>query len=685
MASYLQRLRVANLVSDAAWGAWVAPVVRATGLTKPAALPLIVEAVAGLRPGHFERDHAALPHHPDGTRCGNCATGLDERFACVRCHPGQRVAQGSHDGPRVCAKHMMWVGPGTAPEQQHVVGVDALRADRMYRRLRRQGLLDAQRLAEVVGCLEVWEASSDVTLTSVSRFTLAVRLAKIALHPHAIDALASHDSDAAIRYSRLASDAERIVGTDDCIVLIDALWLLVRAAGHHDQDEPHAFVCTPKPENVDERAELEQLRSSFYPRGLHLHMSQFVSTDVAGTRQSRAKKGISNNYVCSRGHRFNQTLQQLRRVKKAVGCRVCANKEALQGFNSLADTHPHLSRFWHPSANGDLRPETVVAGSDTEVMWTCDEGHEYPMVILDKAKRNAGCSVCSNHRVDPRVNAFSVTHPAAAATWHPDRNGDLTPNDFTSGSSREMWWRCEEEGHDFPMTIYYRCRGDKCQVCTRKRAHPTTSFAATHPRAASRWHPTKNGTVLASDVLFGTKKKYWFLCEEEGHHYEAPVITQSRGGGCNICTGRVVDEQNCMRTLRPDLAREFHPTANGSLTPDNTYASTYKKIIWVCEHGHDWSATGLNRAKGTGCPFCANFSCWTGWNDMATTRPDLAADWDWDMNGELDPTTVMAGTGKRIAWKCATCSHRWPARGNDRVRGSGCPECFRTKPRRRQR
>lgn len=682
--NYLRRLRAANLVSDIAWGSWVGPALHATGRAKHEGLPLIVEAVAGMRAGHFERDRAALPHHPDGTRCGNCVTGLDQRFACVRCHPRQFIAQGPHDGPRVCAKHMMWVGPGTTPEQQLVVGLDALRADRLYRRLRRKGLLDAHRLEEVGECLGAWEAASDWTLDPATRFILAVRLAQRVLSPKAIDSLASPATDAHTRYLRLASDVEGIVDSADCVVLVDMLFLLVRAAGHQNRADPHSFTCTSKDANVDEREELDQLRSSAFPRGRHLHISQFVSADMAGTRRARAKRGALNNYVCARGHRFATTAKQLRTVKKAVGCRVCANKEALHGFNSLVDTHPHLVRFWHPTANGDLRPENVVAGSDSDVTWTCDYGHQYEMLVLARTRKGRGCPVCSNHRLDPSVNAFSLTHPSAAATWHPDRNGDLTPDDFVFGSSREMWWRCEN-GHDFKMTIYYRCRRDKCKYCARKLAHPMTSFAVTHPQAASRWHPTRNGTVLASDVLAGTRKKYWFLCEEMNHHYEAPVLTQARGHGCNICTGRVVDEQNSMRTTHPELAREFHPSANGSLTPDNTLAGTYKTIIWLCENGHRWPATGKNRVKGTGCRYCTNHSCWAGWNDMATTHPHLLSDWDWDNNGDLRPQELIAGTSTPIAWRCAACNHRWSARGNDRARGAGCPECFKKGPRRRWR
>jgi hypothetical protein len=57
---------------------------------------------------------------------------------------------------------------------------------------------------------------------------------------------------------------------------------------------------------------------------------------------------------------------------------------------------------------------------------------------------------------------------------------------------------------------------------------------------------------------------------------------------------------------------------------------------------------------------------------LATTHPYLATEADgWD------PTEVVAGTNKKLNWKCNN-GHKWIATGNDRKNGKGCPSCSRT-------
>ncbi len=60
---------------------------------------------------------------------------------------------------------------------------------------------------------------------------------------------------------------------------------------------------------------------------------------------------------------------------------------------------------------------------------------------------------------------------------------------------------------------------------------------------------------------------------------------------------------------------------------------------------------------------------------MSMSRPDLAADFHPTMNGHLTPDDVVAGTGKRLQWKCSKCSHEWSDTGNNRVRGRRCTFC----------
>lgn len=193
------------------------------------------------------------------------------------------------------------------------------------------------------------------------------------------------------------------------------------------------------------------------------------------------------------------------------------------------------------------------------------------------------------------------------------------------------------------------------------------------------WHESRNGDLTPWDVFPGSLAKVWWRCEN-GCEYDGAIAKRVEGIGCRYCSNRAVSNKNSMRATRPDLAAEFHPWKNGERTPDNVVAGTSHRLWWLCiPNGHDWDVSGDNRVRqGTGCPYCSNKKVWGGFNDMATTRPDLAADLHRSRNGELTPQDVVAGTGKRLWWECQNCGHEWPATGDSRAnRGRGCKKCSR--------
>jgi hypothetical protein len=53
--------------------------------------------------------------------------------------------------------------------------------------------------------------------------------------------------------------------------------------------------------------------------------------------------------------------------------------------------------------------------------------------------------------------------------------------------------------------------------------------------------------------------------------------------------------------LRPilRLAKQWHPTKNGKLTPSDVGAGSTKKVWWKCNKGddHEWVASIVNRKK----------------------------------------------------------------------------------------
>ena len=84
--------------------------------------------------------------------------------------------------------------------------------------------------------------------------------------------------------------------------------------------------------------------------------------------------------------------------------------------------------------------------------------------------------------------------------------------------------------------------------------------------------------------------------------------------------------------------------------------------------------------RGSGCPCCLNKVIVKGFNDLATTHPNLLKDWDYNKN-LLKPDEIPAGTGKKIFWKCNVCGFEWEAVCTSRARGAGCPHCAKQKKR----
>ncbi|MBM6921517.1 zinc-ribbon domain-containing protein [Phocea massiliensis] len=90
----------------------------------------------------------------------------------------------------------------------------------------------------------------------------------------------------------------------------------------------------------------------------------------------------------------------------------------IKGKNDLATLSPHLAKEWHPTENGNLKPEDITVGSNKEVWWLCPEGHFYLMAVNQQAKRNYGCPYCSGHRALKGVNDLATTYPDLVQEWN---------------------------------------------------------------------------------------------------------------------------------------------------------------------------------------------------------------------------------------------------------------------------
>ena len=112
------------------------------------------------------------------------------------------------------------------------------------------------------------------------------------------------------------------------------------------------------------------------------------------------------------------------------------------------------------------------------------------------------------------------------------------------------------------------------------------------------------------------------------------------------------------------------------IAPNQLLTNTGIKVWWKCSKGHSWENRLKDRInKFSRCPFCSNHRAWPGFNDLLTFYPEIAAEWDYEKNGDLRPENVTKSSGRTVFWKCKR-GHEWRASVCGRTQNrSVCPEC----------
>lgn len=264
--------------------------------------------------------------------------------------------------------------------------------------------------------------------------------------------------------------------------------------------------------------------------------------------------------------------------------------------------------------------------------------------------------------------------PQAVAEWNYYRNDPSRDPWEPRGTSFKAWWTCDA-GHTWESTPYVRAVV-RCPSCSGQAVWPgQTDLATQHPTVAAEWDRTPGANAGDPDhVGARSNRRVNWVCGE-GHRWTATINNRTRNGsGCPFCVGnRVVPGQTDLASVRPDLAAEWDVLRNGELTPNVVGAFSTTKVWWTGWCGHSWDAAINNRSSGQGCPMCAGKRAIFGVTDLATVRPDLAA--QWHSSNKLRPTEVVPGSGKKVTWQCAR-GHLWAAQIYSRhVNGRGCPYC----------
>ena len=388
------------------------------------------------------------------------------------------------------------------------------------------------------------------------------------------------------------------------------------------------------------------------------------------------------------------------------GCPFLAGKAVWPGFNDLRTTNPELAKQWHPTKNGELTAVQVTASSNKKVWWlySYDDpktGKHFDFeweAIVSSRNKGTGCPFLTGKAVWPGFNDLQTVNPELAKQWHPTKNGCLKPTQVTANAGKKVWWllsydvpmdysieylRGKHFNFEWKSVISSRNSGIGCPYLNGQAVcEGFNDLQTVNPELAGQWHPIKNGDLNPTQVTANTSKKVWWLYSYDvpkdypvehlrgkrfNFEWQASISKRNEGHACPFFCGQAVCEGfNDLKTVNPELAKQWHPTKNGCLKPTQVTANTSKKVWWLLSYdvpmdypvkhlrgrhfNFEWRASIGDRNKNQGCPYLSGQAVWEGFNDLETVNPSLAKLWHPTKNGKLKPTQVTINSTKRVWW-----------------------------------
>lgn len=356
----------------------------------------------------------------------------------------------------------------------------------------------------------------------------------------------------------------------------------------------------------------------------------------------------SARWRCALNHEWTALIKKR---TAGQGCPYCSGNKVLAGFNDLSTLFPNLALEvdgWDPT--------TVQPNSNRLQQWKCSQNHRWEAPPKDRT-RGDGCPFCSGRRVLIGFNDLTTTHPLLS-----EQADGWNPEDFTSGSHHKGRWKCAL-GHTWTASVKDRAlRNRGCPFCSgNSLVTGEGDLQILKPLVAAQ----ADGWVPSAYAAFSNRVMPW-KCQL-GHSWKSSINNRSQGKNCPFCTRKkLLKGFNDLLTSHPEVALQAH-----GWDPTIVISGSNKKKNWICKKGHTWEASPNIRVKGHGCPFCSNHKVWIGFNDLATTHPDIAT----EARG-WDTSSVTAGSSlNKFTWECSL-GHQYRASPKIRTsRKQNCPFC----------
>lgn len=385
------------------------------------------------------------------------------------------------------------------------------------------------------------------------------------------------------------------------------------------------------------------------------------------------------NWICSKGHRYNKSI-----VKKVngEGCPIC-NKGSGTSFPEQCFYY-YIKKYYPDAINRYKDPFKNKMELDIYIP-SLKTGIEYDGAFWHGEKT-----------IEREENKYRICRENGIRLFR-IREGEH--KNFLNSADRV--WYVQKKYDDNVLNFYIvellkqlsffslklpnvDVERDKNEILEYKTLKYEESFEALYPEIAKEWHPTKNGKLLPSSFHPGTSEPVWWLCQVCGNEWKTSISNRTSGHGCDKCATKqrkitkqhtILEKRGSINVERCLLDWDYE---ENEFAPDHYTNGSGEIVAWKCHIcGYKWKTPICNRTRDykNGCPLCSDKVIIKGVNDLATKRPDLIEEWDFEKNGHIDIYEVGIGSHKYVGWKCKKCGYKWQAKIYNRSNGKGCPCC----------
>lgn len=381
-------------------------------------------------------------------------------------------------------------------------------------------------------------------------------------------------------------------------------------------------------------------------------------------------------HVC--GYKSDTPRTIISHAKAMFPCEKCAiqgRTNQRYGEDPITKTNPELLEEWDYDENekDGIFPENITNhDTKTQVHWACKRGHHWRKSVSYRLHTAFDCPHCKKElqtsfpeqaiffylsKVTEAINGYKIPNNSHIDVFLPRFKVGIEydgPYHKTEKSKRTEIWK-DNYALENDIRLY--------------RIIESTYFSR-----------DRNKIFVIEDKKYSqVQYAIQILCEDLG--LPQPTVNIENDGIQISEQYLTIEKQKSIAVQHPNLLDEWDYNLNGRIDPEFISSGSNIKLWWKCKEGHVWPSRASVRSKGHGCPYCAGIRLLPGYNDLATRRPDLLEEWDYDSNTDIRPNEISIGNNKKkVNWICkVNADHKWSATVASRDSGTGCIFCAEDK------